>query len=168
MQLFGRQDSNFLRFYSNLLDAVFLLYDLTYLLSRVQWQVTQYLIDFITPTMFQSDQLCQGLFSPLSSLQQLFLSPVSPLLYRCAHSSLQPTAHSWLSLLCTQLCSQPLHTPSPDSLSLPPAVLSPPQTLPTSRATSLGMPGLKWKRCGVTATHFTSLSQPFPRHTPRL
>lgn len=37
--------------------------------------------------MFQSDQLCQGLFSLLSSLQHLFLSPVSTLLCRCAHSS---------------------------------------------------------------------------------
>ena len=68
--------------------------------------------------MFQSDQLCQGLFPPLSSLQQLFLSHVSTLVYRhfsCSDhmpiscATLQPD--SWLLLLHRELCSQPPHTP---------------------------------------------------------
>lgn len=62
MQLFGRQYSNFLRFYSNLLDAVFLLYDLTHLLSRVQWQVMQCLIDFHHPPPCFNQTSCAEVF----------------------------------------------------------------------------------------------------------
>lgn len=62
MQLFGCQYSNFLRFYSNLLDAVFLLYDLTHLLSRVQWQVMQCLIDFHHPPPCFNQTSCAEVF----------------------------------------------------------------------------------------------------------
>lgn len=155
MWLFGRQYSNFLRFYSNLLDVVFLLYDPTYLL---QWQVMQYPIDFHHPHHVSvRAAVLRSFFTTKQSTTTIFVSCFHPVVPMC------PFLTPALSLPCTQLCSQP-PAPTPQ----PPTSLCPPQTMPTSRATRLGTPGLKWKSCEVTAPQFMSLSQPFPRHTHRL
>lgn len=156
MWLFGHQYSNFLRFYSNILDVVvFLLYDLTYLL---QWQVMQNLIDFHHPHHLSIRAAeTRSFFTTEQSTTTIFVSYFHPVV------QMYPFLTPAQSLLCTQLCSQP-PAPTPQ----PPTSLCPPQTLPPSRATRLGTPGLKWKCCEVTALQLTSLSQPFPRHTHRL
>lgn len=154
------------------------------------------------PSMFQSDQLCQGLFTLPSNLQQLFLFHVSTPVYRhfscldpmpISYPNLQPNSRLLLprTQLCSQsprtlcwkvtpcppgetgtrFCSQHCHSvPSPDSLSLPPALCSvrPPKTLSTFCATRPGMLWLKWKPARaakswlLTSPTYHTLSTIFP------
>lgn len=114
MWLFGRQYSNFLRFYSNLLAVVFLLYDLTYLL---QWQVMQYLIDFYHPhhVSIRAAVPKSFLITEQSTIT-IFVSCFPPC---CAdvpipYSSPIPPVHTIL-----------LSISSPSSLSLPPGSVLP-------------------------------------------
>lgn len=114
---------------------------------------------FLSPPPRFNQSSCAEIFSHHRAVyNNYFCLLFSTLLCRCAHSLLQPNpsrAHN------SALNLQPQQPQ-------PPTRLCPPQTLPTCRATSLGTPGLKWKCCEVTAPQFTSLSQPFPRHTHRL
>lgn len=93
MWLFGRQYPNFLRFYSNLLDVVFLLYDLTHLL---QWQ---YLIDFHHPHHVSiSPAVLRSFFHHWAVYNNCFCLPFPPC---CAdvlipYSSPVPAVHSTL------------------------------------------------------------------------
>lgn len=131
MRLFGHQYSNFLRFYSNLLDVVFLLYDLTYLL---QWQVMQSPIDFHQPHHVSiRPAVPRSFFITKESTTTIFVSCFDPVV-QIPCSSPQAAAG------CpSQLCSQPPCTPQPP----PSRAQSPSQTLPTSRATTLGTSGLE-------------------------
>lgn len=103
MWLFACQYSNFLRFYSNLLDVVFLIYDLTYLL---QWQVMQYLIDFHHPHHVSiRPAVPRSFFTAEQSTTIIFVSCFHPAVQMC------PFLTPAQSLPCTQLCSQSLSQP---------------------------------------------------------
>lgn len=149
MWLFACQYSNFLRFYSNLLDVVFLIYDLTYLL---QWQVMQCLIDFHHPHHVSiRPAVPRSFFTTEQSTATIFVSCFHPAVQMCPFlTPAQP-------LLCTQLCSQPLPQPQQPQ---PPTSLSPPNPahFPCHQSGDA--------RAGVESPRVTSLSQSFPRHTP--
>lgn len=105
MWLFGCQYSNFLRFYSNLLDVVFLIYDLTYLLQR---QAMQYLIDFHHPHQVSiRPAVPRSFFTTEQPTTTIFVSCFHPAVQMC------PFLTRAQSLPCTQRCSQPPRTPQP-------------------------------------------------------
>lgn len=124
----------------------------------------QYLTDFHhPPTMFQSDRLCQGLFTLPSSLQQLFLFHVSTLVSRhlscldhmpISYPNLQ--SNSWLLLPHTLLCSQPPHTPHQKLAPCPPGETSTRFCSWHSRSAPLPKP---WQPQPSTSTVFSPCSQ---------
>lgn len=124
MWLFGRQYSNFLRFYSNLLAVVFLLYDLTYLL---QWQVMQYLIDFYHPHHVSiRAAVPKSFLTTEQSTITIFVSCFHPVVQMC------PFLTAAQSLPCTQFCSQ---SPAPAASASHQALSSPnPAHLPCHQA----------------------------------
>lgn len=146
MWLFGRQYPNFLRFYSNLLDVVFLLYDLTHLL---QWQ---YLIDFHHPHHVSiSPAVLRSFFTTEQSTTTVFVSRFHPVVQMC--SFLTPAQ----SLLCTQLCSQPPRTPQPRQPQ-PPTSLSSPNPAHFSCHQS----GDAWDEVELLGSHSSSCHSLFP------